>query len=243
MKTRFHILGILGVVLLAAAASVQAQVGGQRPEKQADRDLHGACLQRADRPERDRRDCHQPLVHRWREGGPEVGPRGGGVAGDGSGDAEHAPGRLHQDGGVGDGRRPHVRPLQHAAGRDPAGGRRDQPTHLGGGFRLRRARRRNTTCRSSKCGGRRANRRARARWCSPPRLRSRTERWASRTTWVSRPFSGTSSRRPRSPRFRFFSAGLPAGESGRFAFRGTSTRLLRSWKARFHACRSSMPSG
>jgi len=32
MKTRFHVLGILGVVLLSAAASVQAQVGGQRPE-------------------------------------------------------------------------------------------------------------------------------------------------------------------------------------------------------------------
>ena len=31
MKTRFQILGILGVVLLAAAASMQAQVGGQRP--------------------------------------------------------------------------------------------------------------------------------------------------------------------------------------------------------------------
>ena len=32
MKTRFQPLGILGVVLLSAAASVQAQVGQQRPE-------------------------------------------------------------------------------------------------------------------------------------------------------------------------------------------------------------------
>jgi hypothetical protein len=32
MKTRFQTLGILGAVLLSAAASVQAQVGGQRPE-------------------------------------------------------------------------------------------------------------------------------------------------------------------------------------------------------------------
>jgi hypothetical protein len=32
MKTRFHILGVLGVVLLSVAASVQAQVGQQRPE-------------------------------------------------------------------------------------------------------------------------------------------------------------------------------------------------------------------
>ena len=32
MKTRFQVLGILGVILLAAAASMQAQVGGQRPE-------------------------------------------------------------------------------------------------------------------------------------------------------------------------------------------------------------------
>jgi hypothetical protein len=32
MKTRFQIPGILGAVLLSAAASMQAQVGGQRPE-------------------------------------------------------------------------------------------------------------------------------------------------------------------------------------------------------------------
>jgi hypothetical protein len=32
MKTRFQVLGILGVALLSVAASVEAQVGGQRPE-------------------------------------------------------------------------------------------------------------------------------------------------------------------------------------------------------------------
>jgi hypothetical protein len=32
MKTRFHVLGILGVVVLSVAASMEAQVGGQKPE-------------------------------------------------------------------------------------------------------------------------------------------------------------------------------------------------------------------